>query len=160
MELFWLGTVGAGRLAVCARPRAGHFLADDLAALRGEGVDVLVSALTPHEEHQLQLEEEGAAAASAGLEFVRLRIGNLQVPGGERDRLVLEGLHRRLGDGAAVAAHCHASVGRSPLIAVSLMVLCGWPAASAWAHVEAARGMPVPDTLEQRAWPERLIALP
>jgi len=160
MELFWLGTVGAGRLAVCTRPRAGYFLTDDLAALRAEGVDVLVSALTPHEERQLQLEDEGTAAASAGLDFIRFRIGNLQVPDGEHDRLVLEGLQERLGAGATVAAHCHASVGRSPLIAVSLMVLSGWPAASAWAHVEAARGIRVPDTLEQRAWPERLIALP
>ena len=40
---------GPGRLSTMARPRGGDWLADEMAALRRRGVDVLVCALTDPE---------------------------------------------------------------------------------------------------------------
>jgi hypothetical protein len=43
-------------------------------------------------------------------------------------------------------------VGRSPLIAASLLVACGAGLDDAWHRVESARGLRVPDTQAQRQW--------
>jgi len=46
-------------------------------------------------------------------------------------------------------------VGRAALVAASVLVILGMPVATAWAQIEQARGCPVPDTPEQRAWVEQ-----
>jgi len=40
---------------------------------------------------------------------------------------------------------------------VSLLIRSGIPASEAWSQIEAARGSPVPDTLEQLEWVDRHI---
>ncbi len=52
--------------------------------------------------------------------------------------------------------HCRMGIGRSALVAASLLVVLGMPATATWARIEQARGCPVPDTPEQRAWVEQL----
>ena len=47
-------------------------------------------------------------------------------------------------------------IGRSCLVAASLLKLWGLSTEEAWARVERARGRPVPDTPEQRAFVDRL----
>src|SRR5690242_305620 len=49
-----------GRLGVMVCPAGGERLADDLAALREEGVDTLVSALSDHERRWLNLALQSA----------------------------------------------------------------------------------------------------
>jgi len=57
-----------------------------------------------------------------------------------------------------MAVHCWASVGRSPTLVAATLVFAGVPVAEAWARIQAARGVPVPDTLEQRAWVEQFFS--
>jgi protein-tyrosine phosphatase len=65
-------------------------------------------------------------------------------------------LEEKLAKGKNVAIHCRQGVGRSALMAASELVAAGVEAETAWAKVRAARGCPVPDTPEQRAWVVRL----
>ncbi|MBZ4422033.1 hypothetical protein [Myxococcus sp. RHSTA-1-4] len=148
--------IGRGRVAVVGRPRGGDWLADELAALRADGFDVLASMLCADEEEALELTREAETAARVGLEFVSLPVPDRDVPDVEQVRPVLARLAKRVEDGAAVAAHCRMGIGRSCLFAASLLRLSGVPSDEAWRQIEKVRGCPVPDTLAQRAWLDRL----
>jgi protein-tyrosine phosphatase len=141
-------------LAVATRPRGGDWLPYDLAELRANGFDVLVSCLTQQEERDLDLQDEAKQATAAGLEFVSVPINDRELPQhdviAERAALLVAQIRK----GQRVAIHCRQGLGRAPLVAGALMVLSGAGADDAWAEIERARGKPVPDTPEQRAWLE------
>ncbi|MEV0395196.1 tyrosine protein phosphatase [Polymorphospora rubra] len=134
------------------RPRGGDWLDDELAALRGAGVDVLVCLLTTAERAELGLLDEQAAAIRAGLEFHLLPIADLGVPDPVRAAPLLDLLRDRLDGGRHVAVHCRAGIGRASLIAAACLVRIGVPADEAWQLIATARGCPVPETEEQRRW--------
>jgi hypothetical protein len=157
MEIFAVEGPWPGRLAVITRPRAGHFLADDLRRLRREGFDVLVSALTPGEAARLWLEDAESACRQQGIEFLSYPIGNLQTPAPDGALSTWPVWCDRLRAGEGFAIHCWGGIGRSPLIAASLLALSGVAPAEAWRRVEAARGCQVPDTYEQRDWVAALV---
>ena len=139
------------RLYVSERPRGGHWLGGDLAALRASCIDVLVSALPLDEAARASLGREAAEAHLAGLAFVHLPLANLLAPSDEAIE-PLRALAGRAAAGEAIAVHCWAGIGRSPLIVASILVLLGESPDRAWAAVERARGRAVPDTQLQRRW--------
>ena len=46
-DLYWLNGPWQGKLAMAARPRGGDWLEDDLSSWKREGVDTVLSLLTP-----------------------------------------------------------------------------------------------------------------
>lgn len=139
-----------------ARPRGGDWLPDEMAAARAAGVDVLVCTLTPSEMAELDLLDEPTAAAQARLMFVPLPIPDRGVPRVEAALPVLRQLLGELRLGRTLAVHCRMGIGRSSLIAASLLVMDGMAVEAAWAEAALARGLNVPDTAEQRAWVHQL----
>ena len=127
-----------------------------MAQLRREGVDILVSALQPLEERETWLEREAEAATAAGIEFVAFPIGNMLVPRFDVALPVFQRLADEARAGRSVAAHCHASQGRGPTIVASVLVLLGHAPDEIWPRIRLARGIPVPDTDEQRRWVSEL----
>ncbi|MGQ4487336.1 tyrosine protein phosphatase [Streptomyces sp. 372A] len=146
------GPRGPGRLSTMAQPRGHEFLATDMKALRGAGVGILVCALPDAERAELGLTDEARLAEAAGLRFVALPIPDFTVPSIPLVLPALRELAAELRAGAHVVAHCRCAIGRSSLIAVSLMILLDIAPEAAWAAMERARGTGVPDTEEQRAW--------
>lgn len=138
---------GPGRLSTMAKPRL-----KDLPTLRAAGVDILVCALTDEDFADAGLTDEPRAAVDAGLEFVHLPIPDWTVP--DRDEILptLRDLAARLDSGAGIVTHCWAGIGRSSLLAASIMVLRGLDPDDAWARITQARGHQVPDTEQQREW--------
>jgi len=57
-----------------------------------------------------------------------------------------------LGMDDSLAVHCRASIGRSSVLAVSVVVRLGGEANEAFIAVKSARGCSIPDTPEQRQW--------
>lgn len=53
--------------------------------------------------------------------------------------------------------HCRAGIGRSAIIAASLLALNGTDVDLAFKLVTEARGCPVPDTPEQKKWVEQFV---
>jgi protein-tyrosine phosphatase len=146
-----------GRLLIVPRPRGGDWLADDVAAWRRDGVDIVVSLLTPEEAGELGIADEEAACRANEVGLVSFPIPDRGVP--ESREAALDLLHRldaALSDGKTVAVHCRQGIGRSAMIAAGLLVLAGFEPAAAIQHVQAARGLPVPETPEQREWIGRL----
>ena len=92
------------------RPRAGDWLADEIAGWDAEGIDIAVGLLEPHELAELDLRQLPAACRVAGIDYISFPIPDRGVPASitETDRLV-----RRLSDALiadkAVAVHCRAA---------------------------------------------------
>jgi protein-tyrosine phosphatase len=146
-------------LGIVPRPRGGDWLADEIGAWRAAGIDVVTSLLAPEEAAELELQDEGARSRAEGLEFVSFPIPDYGVPTSRRDLTqVVHHLGAALAAGRNVAVHCRQGIGRSSLLAASLLVSAGVDPDEAFRRIEKARGRPVPDTPEQRAWVTRLAS--
>jgi protein-tyrosine phosphatase len=157
-RLYTVPRAGAGRLSIMARPRGGDWLAEELHGLRRLGVDVLVCALTTAEQIELGLAEEAIACATTGLAFVAVPIPDRGVPEEQTLRPVLGQLHAALASGRHVVIHCRAGIGRASLVAGALLVGEGLAPEQVWQRLAAARGLPVPDTDQQRQWLQRFAS--
>jgi protein-tyrosine phosphatase len=135
-----------------ARPRGNDWLNDEMNGLRDAGVEVLVSMLTPDEENELDLQGEAGAASMAGLDFVSCPTPDRGVPDAQTFRDLLRELAAALNREQNVVVHCRMGIGRSSLVAAGLLMSEGMSGSEAWKAVSTARGVPVPDTDEQRTW--------
>ena len=142
-----------GTLAVISRPRGGDWLEDDVRAWKNGGLDVIVSLLTKEEEAGFDLSAEKTTCEKQGLQFFSLPITDLGVPSSRAHTLeLLSWLEQLLNGGKSVGIHCRQGIGRSGMIAISLLLMSGMNAAKAFEIVGRARGLAVPETQEQRDW--------
>ena len=156
--MYTVARPGPGRLSIMAHPRGGDWLAEELHGLRRLGVEVLVCALTAPEQAELGLAEEATTCATAGLAFVAVPIPDRGVPEEQTLRPVLGQLHAALAAGQHVVIHCRAGIGRASLVAGALLVGEGLAPEPVWQRLAAARGLPVPDTNQQRQWLQRFAS--
>jgi len=155
--MFIIDSKFRGRLAIVPRPRGGDWLASEIANLKADGIDVLVSLLEPAEAIELGLVFEEWRCVEAGIEFVSLPVLDRSVPDRETEFLAAaESLRARIASGRNVGIHCRGCIGRSSMLAAMILVLDGVVPADAWSRIETARGIPVPDTAEQRRWVDLL----
>src|SRR5215470_10176332 len=146
------------RIAIVARPRGGDWLGDEIAALAREGIDVLVSMLTEEEARELGLERESEECRTAAITFVNVPVPDRSVPADRNEFLrQVDELAELVRKGRFLGVHCRASIGRSSVLAISLLVRLGWDVDEAFDAVELARGWP-PDTPEQRRWVRENLA--
>jgi len=151
-EVYWIKGI-AWRLAILPRPRSGEWLEDEIRSLRAQGIDVLVSVLTPDETAELELEQEAACCTSAGIEFLSLPIEDRSVPPDpQAARELIERLATDLRGGKAVGIHCRVGIGRSALVVACVLAKLGMNTNDAFGLITQARGCAVPDTQEQAAW--------
>ena len=142
-----------GRLAIVARPRGGDWLQDEILSWGRSGFHVIVSLLTPEEENELELTGEADRCRSEGLEFVSFPIPDRGVPASRGETLqLIKSVEALLLAGKAVGIHCRQGIGRSGLIAACLLVSSGVRADAAFSRLTEARGLPIPETDEQRTW--------
>ena len=140
-------------IAIVARPRGNDWLCDEISAFSRVGIEILVSMLTDAEAEELGLNDESAECAAAGISFVNVPIPDRSVPSDANAFLGrVEQLATRVREGRYVAVPCRASIGRSSVLAASILVRLGWDAKTAFDSIEAARGCSVPDTSEQKQW--------
>jgi protein-tyrosine phosphatase len=152
-DIFWIGGNPRPGLAIVARPRGTEWLEEEMAILKRDGIDTLVSLLEPHEAEWLGLEEERAAAEKAGLEFLNFPIPDTEVPPDfYRFRAFVSNLAARLRDGQRIGVHCRGSIGRATVTGACTLIHLGWKPEEALRAVEATRGCSVPDTDEQQRW--------
>ncbi len=152
-QIYWIEDPNPPQLAIVARPRGDEWLRDDLAALKAGGIDVLVSLLEPDEAEELGLAAEGEAARSLGISYISCPIPDRCTPGSPADfRDLVARLASMVREGRRIGAHCRGCIGRSTVLIASVLIALGVGADTALRRIEAARGWPVPDTPEQRAW--------
>jgi protein-tyrosine phosphatase len=158
-QVYWISTPTTGRLATMARPRGGEWLEDELLALRSLGADTLVNLLTDAELEELDLGAESRLAVAAGMNITRFPIVDYSVPslGPEIVEFVAQ-CAQAIQAGRMLVIHCRQGIGRSSLIAATVLAQFGVAPPEAFTRIAVARGRPVPDTDEQRAWVSRFLA--
>jgi protein-tyrosine phosphatase len=145
-----------GQLAILPRPRGGDWLEDEVAGWKNAGLEVVVSALTADEVESMELIQERATAQRHGVEVLSFPIPDRGIPESfAASKRMFHQLGILLSEGKYVGLHCRQGIGRSALLAAALLTLAGVAPEEAWKRVEAARGCPVPDTAEQKAWVDR-----
>ena len=158
-DLFWIPGPWRGRMAVATRPRGGDWLDDEADGWRRAGLDVVVSLLEQEEAAQLQLTSEADIARSKGIQLISFPIPDRGVPASMPAALgLLQSLAKELEQGKNVAVHCRQGIGRSGLIATTLLVTSGIGVEKAIETVSAARGLAIPETPAQIEWVHQLPA--
>jgi protein-tyrosine phosphatase len=158
-KLYWTNGPWPGKLALASRPRGGDWLEDEIASWRREGVNSVVSLLTPEEEEDLGLIDEAHQAKANGLKFVSFPIPDREVPSSDtKMSAVLEKLDADLSSGRNIAVHCRQGVGRTGLVAACLLIMKGMSPDAAVKSLTAARGVSVPETTSQRRWIDHYAA--
>jgi len=158
VTVYWITAARPHQLAIIARPRGHDWLADEIADLRRQGIEAVVSMLTPAENDELGLHDEQRLCEQGGLKFLSLSIPDRSVPEASQVRHSLNQIIDLVTAGCAVGFHCRASIGRSSVMAALVMARLGWDPAEAFRAISDARGCPVPDTPEQEAWVKRFVA--
>ncbi len=138
---------------MAARPRGGEWVADEMEAWRTEGVDTVLSLLEADEEQELFLNAEADEARAHGMTFRSFPIPDREVPSSSRElSSTLNSIQNDLATGRNVVVHCRQGVGRTGLVAACLLIQSGYEPDAAVALLSQARGLPVPETQEQRRW--------
>jgi protein-tyrosine phosphatase len=146
----------AGRIGMTRCPgtwSGPERLADDIAAIRGEGTTALVSLNELEELDMAGLSNLGNAARRRRLAWYHLPIRDFDVPDEAFERKwagVGPELRRRLLDGESIVLHCWAGLGRTGTIAARLLVEFGEDPLNAIHLVRIARPGAV-QTVEQEA---------
>ena len=153
-QVYWIpGPPWMDQLAILARPRGGDWLAGDIAAWKEAGIDVVVSLLEQQEISELGLDKESSSCEEEGIDFRSFPIADRGVPASRQKALqFLNSLLGELDMEKKVGIHCRIGLGRSALVAASLLALVGMDANEAFRRIERVRGCSVPDTQEQRMW--------
>jgi len=160
-EIYWVESFPGRRVAILARPRGGEALEDDARELKAKGVDIVVSLLTADEEGELGLGGEGRALEAQGIKFISFPIEDCGTPASmSKARALIAVLVASMKAGQAIGFHCRAGIGRSPMMAASVLVASGIPFERALKELSAARGWPVPETTEQVKWVESQAGSP
>jgi protein-tyrosine phosphatase len=149
MYLYWIDQ----SLAIASRPRGEDWLDGEMGYLKQQGVDVVVSCLTQPEERELGLIDEEQSANRQGLRFVRSQMEDRGTPPNAATfEMIIDRLSEERRTGHRVAIHCRQGLGRSPLVAASVLVRSSMSTDDAWQLIAERRNQPVPDTEEQRQW--------
>ena len=152
-EVFPVEGPWPGTLAISARPRGGDWLEDEMKTWRTAGFDEIVSLLTAEEVEEMDLQHEPRLSRSNDMRFVSFPIADRGVPESRSATLQLvEQLSAELDRGKSINIHCRQGIGRSALIAVSLLMLKGMRPEDAIRRVSQARHTPVPETKSQQDW--------
>ncbi len=152
-QVYWTEGNYPGRIAIVPRPRGGDWLEDEVQAWSQAGLGVIVSLLTDDENADLGLMQEAEICRANDLMFFAFPVVDRSVPVSSPDLLnLLSKLEQLLTEGKNIGIHCRQGIGRSALLAASLMVLFGVEPDDAFQQLSVARGLPVPETPEQREW--------
>lgn len=152
-DVHWVEGPWQGRLAIVHRPRGGDWLEDEVLRWKQSGLQVVLSLLVPDEDAHFQLERERYMCEAHAVRFISYPITDRGVPQSpDATANLVQELERELESGKSVGVHCRQSIGRSALIAACVMVAAGKEPDQAFEIISAARGLPVPETNEQREW--------
>lgn len=139
---------GAGALTLMPCPPA-HELKDVLDRLCDQGVTAVLSMLPEAEAHTLGVGEEAALCAARGMTFLNHPIADFGLPDADQFAVLIADIKARMDHGQHIAVHCRAGIGRSGMVIAATLVAQGEQPDTAIAIASTARGVSIPDTVEQ-----------
>ncbi len=135
------------------RPRGGEWLEGEIKYFKKEGVDSIVSLLTLPEIIELNLSKEKNLCKENCIEFFSVPVEDRGIPESIHEiYYVVSILADHVKNGKKIAVHCRQGIGRSSLLAASLLTFMNMPVDEAFKRIEQSRGREVPDTIGQKKW--------
>lgn len=147
-DIYHVANIGAGSLYVMPKP-SSQWLHEDVSYFTNLGINLVVSHLEKAEEYELGLVNEAGTLESAGIEFLCFPVADRGLPELVSFRKFIESLYTQIVDGANVAVHCRAGIGRTGVTSACILIRDAYESQAAIDTVSAARGIQIPDTQEQ-----------
>ena len=153
-RIYWVHQFdNAARLGIMARPRGGDWLVDEITNLKRQNVGLLVSLLGKEEIHELGLRYQESICKDNGIEFINFPIVDRDIPKtSDKTDSLIGYLSTKLTDGSSIVVHCRMGIGRSSIIAASVLLQAGLKADTIVDNISKIRGLKVPDTDRQLQW--------
>ena len=105
--------------------------------------------LAADEAEALGLVDEGAACVAAELKFEKHPVTDFGLPEPDSFGALVGRINACLAAGEGVAVHCRAGIGRSGMVTSGVLVAQGLKSDAVMKKVAQARGISIPDTVEQ-----------
>ena len=154
-KIYWINETAIGEklLGTMARPRGDDWLEDEIKGLSQRNISCLVSLLETTEADHLGLEKEKEYCKKWNVEFIQFSIPDVTTPKNEDEFITLaHRLAEKVRKKEKVVMHCRAGIGRSSILAATIMLKLGIEADQVFEIISKHREMHVPDTEEQRDW--------
>ncbi len=153
-RIFWIEE----NLGIMSRPLGSDDLQEEIIHWKKLGIDTIVSFLTDEENEELDLEYERMDCRREGFEFIKFPIEDGDVPDSylKTKELVIS-LAEKIRENQKVLLHSRGGIGRTSMIAASILVKNGLRIKDAFEVITKIRGIKVPDTEAQKTWVEEFV---
>jgi protein-tyrosine phosphatase len=141
-----------GVLSVMAKPVPGEYIEEEFIGFNRLGINKIVCLLEHWEQQELGLGAEEELCQKNGIEYLSFPIPDRGLPNTDLALSLAEHLYKEVCEGKHIAIHCRAGIGRTGIIAGSILLKAGKTSEEAFALISKARGIRVPDTEEQENW--------
>ncbi|PWK26135.1 Cyclin-dependent kinase inhibitor 3 (CDKN3) [Arcicella aurantiaca] len=153
-RIFWIEE----NLGIMSRPLGGDDLQEEIIHWKKLGINTIVSFLTDEENEELDLEYERMDCRREGFEFIKFPIEDGNVPDSylKTKELVIV-LAEKIKDNQKVLLHSRGGIGRTSMIAASILAKNGLSTQKAFDLIIKIRGIKVPDSDIQKNWVEEFV---
>jgi protein-tyrosine phosphatase len=124
-------------------------LSEDIEAYHSAGITHVVSMQPQDEAAQLGLTQQKPLCVAAGIRFHRHPIVDFGLPEIGAFTALIRQISGWIDQGDSVAVHCRAGIGRSGMAVAGVLIARGQSVGDAVYNVSNARGVSIPDTVEQ-----------
>ncbi|MFK8010694.1 MAG: dual specificity protein phosphatase family protein [Marinicellaceae bacterium] len=142
-----------GSINMMPKPPGSSQLPSYIQFLKSKSIDIVVSLLQYQEIMNHALTNEGIECEEHGIEFINFPIKDHSNPQFFLPfNQLIEQLVKRIEMGKNIAIHCYAGIGRTGLVAASILIKQGMQVDEALISLSRARGLRVPETIQQITW--------
>ena len=143
----------SGSITMMPKPPGGSQLNAYIQYLKSRKINVLVSLLQYQEMVTHALINEGSECETASIKFINFHIKDHDTPQFfvPFNHLIHQ-LVNHIEKGENIAIHCYAGIGRTGLIAASILIKMGMQVDEALIKLSQVRGLRVPETIQQITW--------
>jgi len=130
--------------------RGEEWLEDEIVKFKKQNVGLLVSLLEQKEVSELGLYKQKELCLKHNIDFINFPIVDRGIPV-KSDELntFINRLTKKVREGLSVVIHCRMGIGRSSIIAASILLQAGLKTDDIIKKITKVRGLKVPDTDEQ-----------
>ena len=113
----------------------------------------MVSLLERQEIYDLQLDKEEHICRLKNITYINFLIPDRDIPKQKDDtNKLIDTLVQKIEEGQSVVIHCRMGIGRSSIIAASVLLKYKLKAKDIIKNISSIRGLKVPDTDKQLSW--------
>ena len=150
-DLYRINLEESGSLSLSARPRGHEWLENEIKVWHKSGVTHIVSLLEKKESLNLGLRDEAFFSQQAKIKFTNFCIPDMQVPNDVSAFIDLAlNLSQEIQSSEWVHIHCRAGIGRSGVMASTILYFLGYEPREAMEWISCSRKLEIPDTDEQK----------